>query len=119
MKLYDLGCRKVRLAFDLKSTGGHFETGPADGVAVIGVGLAMEKWADVVGVAAHEALELAFTEAGLRFVPSPDYSRDNGTYRFAMDHSQFAEATARAAYFLAGALPDIAAAWQKAKRKKG
>ena len=117
-KLYNLGCRKVRLKLNPDSTGGSFETAPADGIALIEVGIGMDEWAKVAAVAMHEALELAMCEMGLRFRPSPDYSDDNGTWLFVMDHGQFAEAIARAAYFLAAALPDIATAYKKAKRKR-
>lgn len=114
--LFDLGCRKVRLYARPGASGGCYDSAPSSGVAEIRVCIDYPRWQDVAAVLAHEALEMAFAEMGLRYSNSPDYSGDNGGWFFAMTHTQFSEASARAAWFLAGALPALAKAYRRGRR---
>lgn len=97
-------------------SGGSFDTAPASGIARIVVGID-EDWPMVVSTIAHEAVELACAEMGLRFRPSPDYSGDSGAYLFMMDHAQFSEAIARASYFLSAVLPKLASVFKSNRSK--
>lgn len=105
---YDLGLHICDLYIDPNISDGRFTcVHEATGRTRIVVGTRGSSWLYIVSVLQHEALELAFTVMGLRFTPCPDYSNDNGGFQFIMTHTQFSEASARAAYFIAAALPDL------------
>ena len=113
---YDLGPESVQLVLR-GGSGADFYMNPGDGCSArikIGMdGHNQHEWGGIVGMLLHEALELSMTRMGLRYTPVPDYSFDNGQYLFAMTHTQFSEASARAAMFMASALPDFASARKK------
>lgn len=110
--VYPCGAEWVQLVLR-EGDGGEFYTMPEPGhIARIKVGADSGKWRDVVAVCLHEITEFAMTRAGLRFTPAPDYGQDNGSHVFVMTHTQFSEANARAAMFVAAALPDLAKAWK-------
>jgi len=115
--VYPCGGEEVQLILR-EGTGGEFYTMPGKGcIARIKVGAdAGHGWSFLVGTLMHEVMEFSMTRAGLRYGPAPDYSLDNGNYLFVMTHTQFSEASARAAMFLAAALPDLSGAWKKWKR---
>lgn len=117
---YQLGSENVRLVLAHDDGGGCFWACPTKGVnATIQVSAQQDHWWQVVAVLMHEVTELAYYRAGLRFSQTPDYARDNGNYLFVMGHTDFSEANARAAHFLAQAMPEFAEAWNKWKRVKG
>lgn len=115
---YKLGSENVRLELATAESGGYFKSCPEDGgTPIMGIGLRCGGWNQTVGVLLHEALELAYYRAGLRYGITPDWANDNGSYMFVMDHFQFSEASARAANFLAESLPELAKVWKKHKKK--
>lgn len=112
---YELGHQSVQLVLR-DGNGGEFYTVPEVGSTPrIKVG-ADGKWFRVVEILHHEAMELAMTMVGVRFCPAPDNGMDNGGYLFVMNHTQFAEASARTAQFMAACLPDLARAYRRFKK---
>jgi hypothetical protein len=75
-------------------------------------------WWVVFSSLTHEITELTYTDMGLRMVPGPDISRDNGNYTFVMTHTQYSEAMARVGLYLSMAVPDLQQYWKK-KQPKG
>lgn len=117
--VYQLGSENVRLIMAHDKNGGRFWACPDhEKAATIEVSAGQDNWWQVVAVLMHEANELAYYRAGLRFSKTPDYANDNGSYLFVMDHTDFSEANARAAHFLTKALPNLATAWNRWKRVK-
>lgn len=115
--IYGVGPMQAQLVIR-EGHGGEFWTVPEKGsIARIKVGVEGKNWAEAVGILMHEILEFAFMHAGLRYTPSPDYSRDNGAYFFSMTHTQFSEASTRAAEFMADCLPDMGRAYNKWHKK--
>lgn len=115
---YDLGPQSVKLWLRA-GRGGEFDLVPASGrVPRITVGADCGGWFGTVGVLQHEVMEFAMVMGGLRFAPAPDYGQDNGGYTFVMTHTQFSEASARTGMFIAAALPDLATAWNKWRKRK-
>lgn len=82
---------------------------------VIGVN---DSWWTVLGCLMHEITEATYVDMGLRYVPGPDISKDNGAYAFFMSHTQFSEATARAGLFLSKAIPALEEHWKKINKEK-
>jgi hypothetical protein len=114
---YDAGMRFVDL-YTRPGGDAEFSMQPEDGKnARITVGLD-DRWWVVLSCLVHEITELTYTDMGRRMVPGPDVASDNGSYFFAMDHTQFSEATARVGLFLTLAAPDLQAKWKKNDRKK-
>lgn len=111
--VFELGLHMVRL-FAIHGTGGAFRLLPDDGgFPFIEVGIDRNDWPFVVGILMHEAMELSAHTMGFRFLPACDVSCDNGGYMFLMDHAQFSEATARAAEFVAPAIPALEKLWKE------
>lgn len=106
---YDMGIRVVDLIADSDDFGAHFNlvSRRNKGMTTIHLGMKSIHWGKIVGILTHEITELVLTEMGLRYIPSPDLSEDNGGYLFSMNHTQFSEVTARVGLFLASALPDV------------
>lgn len=101
-----------------EGTGGEFYTVPEKGrLPRIKVG-ADQCWKDVISVLSHEAMEFSMMRTECRFTPGSDFARDHAGYLFVMNHTQFSEANARTAWFLADAIPAAGAAYRKWKKKK-
>lgn len=113
---YDLGGRRVWLYGTPADTGGSFTVDGPGGRAEIKIGFKSKNWTETVSWLFHEALEFVLADCGARYAPSPDYAGDSAGWMFCMDHTKFGESVARAAYFLAGSLPDLAKEWRKGKR---
>jgi hypothetical protein len=109
---YNLGLTTVDLICNASASGGSFDMGRHE----IVVGLDHEEWQDVVAVLAHESMEWALVELDCRMRPSCDHASDNGAYCFFATHTQFSEASARAARFMASALPDLAREYRRAAK---
>lgn len=116
--VYPCGPEYVQLVLR-EGDGGEFWTMPEKGhICRIKVGADYDQWWRIVDVLMHEAMELAMMRICCRYEPAPDHSRDCGSYSFVMTHAQFSNANARAAMFVAAALPDLAKAWKKWRRRK-
>ena len=99
--------------------GGEFIFIPEKGhIARIKIGADQEKWHQIVNVLLHEAQELAYQRIGGRWTPAYDMANDHAAYLFSLSHTQFTEATARVAEFVAGCLPDLEKAWKKWKKEQ-
>lgn len=116
--VYRCGPEDVQLVLR-EGDGGSFFTVPEKGhICRIKVGADEGRWPMVVTTLMHEAMELTMMRAGCRYTPSPDFGEDNGSYTFVMTHTQFSEASARAAMFVAAAMPDLRKAWKKWRKRK-
>lgn len=117
--IYCLGAEQVELVLR-EGDGGEFYSKPEKGkVARIKIGAGDgDNWHRLAAVLNHEAMELVMFHMGFRYSATPDYANDNGAYLFVMTHTQFSEAVARSAMFMADALPDLATAWNKWRKRK-
>lgn len=114
---YDAGLHFVDL-YARSGTEAEFRMQPGKGKnARITVGID-ERWWVVLSCLVHEIVELTYTDMGLRMVPGPDIARDNGSYFFAMNHTQFSEAMARASLFLSEAPADLQQYHRKHRKKE-
>lgn len=116
--VYEIGMDQVQLVIR-EGYGGEFWLKPGTGVIPrIKVGVDGTGWNEVVTTLLHEAMEMQMTKSHCRFSRDPDYGRDHGGYIFLMDHTQFSDVTARVASFMAEALPDLAIAFNRWKKKR-
>ncbi len=114
---YDAGLRFVDL-YARKGTCAEFDMQPKKGKnARISVGID-DRWWVVFSTLVHEITEFTYADMGLRMIPGPDIARDNGAYFFAMNHTQFSEATSRVTLFLAEATPDLQQYHKKNSKEK-
>lgn len=116
---YSIGNRTVDLVAVLDTVNGSFVmTSHEHKIALIEVGLLSKSWREVFDVLLHETTELAMTDAGLRYVPAPDYAYENGSYSFHMTHTQFSDIAAKVSEFLTPALPELFKVFDNNKRKQ-
>lgn len=115
---YNLGSIQAQVVLR-DGYGGEFYSRPEPGsIPRIKVGMdSGDSWFNAVSILHHEVMELCLYQMGLRYGETPDYARDNGAYLFVMNHTEFSEASARTAIFLAECLPDFKKAWKKFKKK--
>ncbi len=114
---YDAGLRFVDL-YVRSGADAEFRMQPEKGKnARITIGIEGRWWV-VLSCLVHEITELIYTDMGLRMVPGPDIARDNGAYFFAMNHTQFSEATARVSLFLSEAPADLQQYHRKNRKKE-
>jgi hypothetical protein len=109
---FDAGTRNVEV-YACAEDEAHFHMQPStkkQATIMVGINPA---WPIVMGNFLHEILEFTYADMGLRFVPAPDVSRDNGNYFFSMYHTPFSEAAARAGLFLSEAVPSLQQYWKK------
>lgn len=115
---YEAGFEAVELVLR-EGTGGEFYTIPEKGkICRIKIGGDYKRWDEVVNVLLHEIVELQLFRKDCRLENSNDISRDHAGYLFVATHPQFSDAIAKAAEFIAPALPDLAKAWAQWKKKK-
>src|SRR6266436_4261514 len=100
---FDAGTRNIEL-YARKGDCAEFNLQPEGKQARITVGIDM-RWWETLGCLVHEAAELICTDMGFRYVPAPDIAKDNGSYYFAMNHTQFSEVATRVGLFLSQAVP--------------
>ena len=117
---YTCGPEQLKLVLT-QENGGSLVSLPGRGeVPRLTVG-AYRSWTAVVSVLLHEVMEFTMLRERSRFSLTPDYYPGNhADYLFVMDHQQFDRCVARAADFLAQALPDLATAhklWHKPKKQ--
>jgi hypothetical protein len=111
---YVLGTRTVRLLYDPGLIGATFEPVPdTNGIPELVVGFQTEDWDEVIDNLLHEAFEFSMMDLCCTSIPHPQASMDSGSYIFHMNHSQFAEVTARVSKFLAKTLPDLKMTFRK------
>jgi len=120
--VYEIGFEQCQLVLR-EGQGAEFYLVPGKGkVPRIKLGADYEKWESLLSCVIHEAMELVMFRHGCRFDPSADLSRDHSAYMFVMAHTDFSDVCATVAEFLASALPDLSAAWEKwgkdAKKRK-
>lgn len=115
---YELGSEMVQLVLR-EGDGGEFYFLPGDQPCPrIKIGADYKLWADVVHVLLHESFEFCAARLACRWWQSDLDTQDHSQYLFALDHRQFDECCCRTAGFLTRALPDLATAWKKWKRKQ-
>jgi hypothetical protein len=111
---FDLGLRVVRLVATADGNSGSFDMRKAMPEIRVGIG---QSWPHVVSVLLHEAVEFVAVELGCRYKPEPDYANGQDGLVFMMDHTQFSEAIARAGWFAAKALPELATIYRNRKKE--
>lgn len=115
---YHLGIRDVDL-YLRSGHGGDFESASEkNGIAEINIGASPRRWADVVSVLVHESAEMVLSDLHRRYRHSTDYADDHASYLFVINHSEFAEAMGRVGWFLSAALPNLAAAYKKNRKRR-
>lgn len=106
---FNLGERKVKVLYDPKLAGGEFSAHQ------IVIGGHTKNWPHTVATAAHEALEMAFSQQRCRWVPDVDMAAASDGFLFVADHAQFSEAAAQAGQLLAKLLPELSRAFKENK----
>lgn len=112
-----MGSENVRLFVD-DTYGARFGVDDNESASYITIGLDQDNWWQVVTALLHEAFEMSLYRHSCRYSQGPDYAADNGNYLFVATHTQFSEATARAALFIANCLPRLEEEYKKFHKKK-
>jgi hypothetical protein len=115
--VFELGYENVEL-FIKDKRGGSFQFTPeSQSLPRIIVGGSYTKWQDVYTVLVHETVEFALTRGACRYSESQDLSNDTAAFVFMFNHSQFADACAKAAEFMVACHQPLHRAWVKHKIK--
>lgn len=73
------------------------------------------EWQNIYTILIHETMEFALTRGACRYSESQDLSNDTAAFVFMFNHSQFADACAKAAKFIVACHNDLKKAWIKHK----
>jgi len=115
---FPLGHENVELYAIPSADGGCFYFQPADNsLPRIKIGLDYDRWDQVVSVLLHETMEFLMARLLNRYEQTGVYG-DHASYLFMFTHCQFSDLCQRQAKFVAAALPEVAAHWNKLKAKK-
>jgi hypothetical protein len=114
---FSLGHENVELYAITNERGGYFYTRPDDkSPARIKVSISVNHWDHCVSILLHETFEMAMTRARVRY-EQDGYVGDTASYLFSFDHSKFVQICEDVAQFATPALPALAKAWRKNRRK--
>ncbi len=115
--VYGIGFEDVEIVLR-SGDGGEFWNHPGKGeIPRIKIGADYKEWSSVVSVFLHEAFEFTFNRLKCRYDSSYDLGGDASSYLFVADHVTFSDTCARVACLTANALPDLARAWKKWRKK--
>lgn len=114
---WELGYENIDL-YMREGRGGSFQFTPEPkALPRIVVGGSYLKWQDLYTVIVHETMEFALTRGACRYCESQDLSNDTAAFVFMFNHTQFADACAKATEFMVACHKDLRTAWIKHKIK--
>lgn len=82
------------------------------------IGFDYPRWEDVFSLLLHETFEFCASFMELQFNPAGQLIYDSSAHLFVFDHAQFTRVCEYQAIFMTRCLPDLAAAYNKHRRKK-
>ncbi|OQB57139.1 MAG: hypothetical protein BWX98_01628 [Candidatus Aminicenantes bacterium ADurb.Bin147] len=116
--VYELGAESVQVVLR-EGTGGEFYLIPETGqIARIKVGAEYDDWGKVVSVLLHEAFELCAARIRTRYSPEDDFGGDLNSIVLILPHEEFSDICGRTGPFLVKAVPDLARAWEKWRKRQ-
>lgn len=105
---YQLGFQWVDLWVDPTNRDGAFEFHPdRKSFCTVTVGIRSDGYAEVLGTLMHELLEATACDLGARYKRSGMFTESSDCYYFQMNHNDFTELCARAAYFISMCQVDL------------
>lgn len=112
-----IGAVTMSIIIDPETNGFLFRTGDSCEIVLGILGIEHDE-DDILSGLSHEVHELMFHLHGLRYAKTDSLSNDNGHYYFAMTHTEFSEANAKATSFYEVARKLVKEELKKINRKK-
>ena len=116
--LFEIGYEKVNLISDTEEYGGSFTFLPNDkSNAQIVIGIAHDRWMDVLKVILHEAFEFSSCRNKTRFSATEDLSDDRSEFVFMFNHPTLSHCCGLVAEFLYNINSKLYQEWEKLHKK--
>jgi hypothetical protein len=114
---YELAYEHVRLYLRAGTGADTDLLAPDKGATIMKIGADVKEWHQLIGLALHEAQEMAMHRLGLSYHQSDGMNGSTSNCHFMMNHEQFGECCCRAGDFLSPVLPALSKAWVTWKKR--